>query len=296
MERKKKNSRKDNKERSRDKEREKEKDQEKANEKETKSMISEDKKSKSDEDKQSEKELNNIIVSNTKNDNNNNNNNNNIIILKNENNKLSFYNSTIQINKETLYQLLTCPLCNGIFRTPYTINECMHSFCKSCIYKWFIGSAQKENCPVCKTKIGGRPIDSLIINNNLETLLNILFPQFEEIDKENMKKLYAIYRNSGDPLPGDEEEMKTRRPNIKIYIASDNPNNKYNGSIMVPINFDINSLKMYIGNKCGSTADLIIVKYKDKELPNDYTMEVIENKLGFDDEKNIFFYGIKKKV
>ena len=292
MERKKKNSRKENKERSREKEREKEKEQEKATEKENKSIISEEKKSKSEEDKQSEKEINNIVVNDQKNESSNN----NIIIVPNENNKISFYNSTVQINKETLYQLLTCPLCNGIYRTPYTINECMHTFCKSCIYKWFVGSVQKESCPVCKTKIGGRPIDSLIFNNNLETLLNILFPQFEEIDKENTKKMYAAYRNSGDPLPGDEEEMKTRRPNIKIYIASDNVNNKYSGSIMVPINFDITSLKMYIGNKCGSVGELISVKYKDKELPNDYTMEIVDNKYGFDQEKNIFFYNIKKKV
>ena len=294
MDRKKKNPKKENKERSREKEQEKEKEQEheKTSEKENKSIISDEKKSKSDEDKQSEKELNNIIVNNSKNDITNN----NIVILSNENNKQNFYNSSIQINKEQLYQLLTCPLCKGIYRTPYTINECMHSFCKSCIYKWFVGSVQKESCPVCKTKIGGRPIDSLIFNNNLETLLNILFPQFEEIDKDNTKKLYAIYRNSGDPLPGDEEEMKTRRPNIKIYIASDNPNNKYNGSIMVPINFDITSLKMYIGTKCGVGAELINVKYKDKELTNDYTMEIIDNKFGLDQEKNVFYYSIKKKV
>ena len=53
---------------------------------------------------------------------------------------------------------------------------------------------------------------------------------------------------------------------------------------------------MYIGNKCGVGAELINVKYKDKELTNDYTMESIDNKFGFDQEKNVFFYSIKKKV
>ena len=81
-------------------------------------------------------------------------------------------------------------------------------------------------------------MDSLIFDNYLDSLLNILFPQFEEIDKNNRQKLYKTYRDAGTPLPGDEEEAKLLMPNTKIYIMPENKNeNKFNGSFLVPKKF-----------------------------------------------------------
>ena len=108
---------------------------------------------------------------------------------------------TIKLDKSKLLKLLKCPLCEGFYRTPYTINECMHTFCRSCIFKYFSSSIQRETCPICKTKIGGRPMDSLIFDNYLDSLLNILFPQFEELDKNNIKLLYKSFRDIGNTFP-----------------------------------------------------------------------------------------------
>ena len=66
---------------------------------------------------------------------------------------------TIKLNKEKLLDLLRCPLCKGFYRTPYTINECMHTFCRSCIFKYFCSSI------VCALKI------------NL-SVSNVLLPKF----------------------------------------------------------------------------------------------------------------------
>lgn len=45
---------------------------------------------------------------------------------------------TKQIKKSDLDVFLKCHLCNGFLRNAHTINECMCSFCKACIYKYFM--------------------------------------------------------------------------------------------------------------------------------------------------------------
>ena len=282
------------KERSRDKEKEKSKAAE--DKKESNSSKKVEKEPKEEKKGKTEKILNNILLtSQDKNEQNN------VIYLPldNPSKELNQY-SSIKINKPALLDLLKCPLCKGYYRTPYTINECMHTFCRNCIFKYFGSSNQREQCPVCNAKIGGRPMDSLIFDNYLDSLLNILFPQFEEIDKKNRALLYKTFRDAGKPLPGDEEEAKLNMPNIKIsIIPQNNKENKFSGSFLVPKNFDVYSMKKMISEKNNEPEDfdidLIVVKFKDNELLNNYSMDVIDTQYGFDQEKSIFYYYIKNK-
>ena len=305
--RKKRSNRREKKQKLEEKENEKERERERSRDKEKekeKSKLAEEKKSNSSklenekEEKKSknEKILNNILLtSHDKSEQNN-----SIEVpLENASKEFNQY-SLIHINKQGLLECLKCPLCKGYYRTPYTINECMHTFCRSCIFKYFGSSNQREQCPICNTKIGGRPMDSLIFDNYLDSLLNILFPQFEEIDKKNRRLLFKTFREAGKPLQGDEEEAKSSNPNIKIYISPQNSKeNKYNGTFLVQRNFDVISLKELISEKNKEQekieTDLIVVKFKDNELENNYTMEVIDSQYGFDQDKNIFYYYFKKK-
>ena len=237
-------------------------------------------------EKETEKVLNNILLSSQSSS------------LNASQKDISNQSPTIKINKEKLLKLLKCPLCKGFYRTPYTINECMHTFCRSCIYKYFGSSIQRETCPVCKTKIGGRPMDSLIFDNYLDSLLNILFPQFEELDKENIKLLYKTFRDIGNPLQGDEEEAKMKMPNIKIFINPENiKENKFTGVFLLQKNFNIETMKKLIKERTGKIIDIdnIGVKFKDKELDNNLSLEDIDIQLGLDQDKNIFYYSFKKK-
>jgi hypothetical protein len=235
-------------------------------------------------EKEKEKILNNIELTSNNNLNN-----------PNESSKYP----TIKLNKEKLIELLKCPLCKGFYRTPYTINECMHTFCRSCIFKYFGSSVQRETCPICQTKIGGRPMDSLIFDNYLDSLINILFPKFEELDKENIKLLYKKFRNMGKPLQGDEEEAKIKMPSVKIFIMPENSKeNKFNGAFLVQKNFDVKHLKLLIKNRMDKKDienENICIKYKDKELNDALIMEVIDRQFGFDQDKNVFYYSFKKK-
>ena len=42
-------------------------------------------------------------------------------------------------------------------------------------------------------------------------------------------------------------------------------------------------------------VDIMCVKYKDKELENEMTMEVIDSRYGFDQDKTTFYYSFNKK-
>ena len=86
------------------------------------------------------------------------------------------------IKKKELDPFLKCPLCTGFFRDAHTINECLCSFCKGCIYKYFYGSTKRETCPKCNTKLGGKPLKSVIADSELQAIVDLLYPQFREQD------------------------------------------------------------------------------------------------------------------
>jgi hypothetical protein len=97
---------------------------------------------------------------------------------------VELYKDVINIDKQKLVSYLKCYLCKGIFRCPMTINECMHTFCKVCIYRHFYSNVNVDSCPSCNTKLGGKPLDTLIFDNSIASLVDIIFPEFDLIDKE----------------------------------------------------------------------------------------------------------------
>ena len=43
-----------------------------------------------------------------------------------------------RVKKSDLHQFLKCSICTGFFRDAHTINECLDTFCKACIIKYFL--------------------------------------------------------------------------------------------------------------------------------------------------------------
>jgi hypothetical protein len=90
----------------------------------------------------------------------------------------------IDNNTHKLINILSCPLCKGIFRDPYTINECMHTFCKVCIYN-YISTKETPDCPTCTITLGGKPMDCIIYDTNVARIVDILYKECSEIDEES---------------------------------------------------------------------------------------------------------------
>ena len=49
---------------------------------------------------------------------------------------------------------LLCPLCDGYFRDAHTVAECLHTFCKTCLYTDFEKRQIREKCcPTCNVRL-----------------------------------------------------------------------------------------------------------------------------------------------
>lgn len=87
-----------------------------------------------------------------------------------------------QPTKADMLQYLTCFLCKGVYRDAHTINECMCTFCKGCIYHFFTENAQRTKCPSCDVDLGGKPLEAVVRDITLQNIVDWLIPDFKMRD------------------------------------------------------------------------------------------------------------------
>eukprot|EP00258_Populus_trichocarpa_P046565 XP_024462584.1 E3 ubiquitin protein ligase DRIP2 [Populus trichocarpa] len=81
----------------------------------------------------------------------------------------------VKVQKERIAACMTCPLCNKLFREATTISECLHTFCRKCIYMK-ITDEELDSCPVCDIKLGCSPLEKLRADHSLQDLRARIFP------------------------------------------------------------------------------------------------------------------------
>ncbi|GMP99583.1 hypothetical protein CsSME_00047008 [Camellia sinensis var. sinensis] len=91
-------------------------------------------------------------------------------------------NQVVNVRRETIAACMTCPLCNKLFRDATTISECLHTFCRKCIYKK-ISDEELECCPICNVDLGSVPLEKLRPDHNLQDVRAKIFP----FKRRNMK-------------------------------------------------------------------------------------------------------------
>ncbi|KAJ8611990.1 hypothetical protein CTAYLR_004403 [Chrysophaeum taylorii] len=69
---------------------------------------------------------------------------------------------------------LVCRLCDGYFQDAHTITECLHTFCKNCLLKYLKGG--KAVCPRCNVHLGPHPMNAILHDRTLQTLVDKIFP------------------------------------------------------------------------------------------------------------------------
>ncbi|CAN8247510.1 unnamed protein product [Cochlearia groenlandica] len=80
-----------------------------------------------------------------------------------------------KVKRETVVACMTCSLCDNLLRDATTISECLHTFCRKCIYEK-ITEDEIESCPVCDIDLGGAPLEKLRPDHILQDLRAKLFP------------------------------------------------------------------------------------------------------------------------
>jgi len=96
----------------------------------------------------------------------------------------------ITFKTRILNQYLVCSLCMGYYRDAMTIKECLHTFCKSCIYKYFVdcGSA----CPHCEVRLGTNPYELIKYDRQIQAIVDKIFPELEVKDAEAEREFYKV--------------------------------------------------------------------------------------------------------
>lgn len=75
-----------------------------------------------------------------------------------------------------LNEFISCPICGGYLIDATTINECLHTFCKSCIVKHI--KNDNNDCPKCNNIIHERrPLDYIVHDRSKQDIVYKLVPQ-----------------------------------------------------------------------------------------------------------------------
>ncbi|XP_043723523.1 E3 ubiquitin protein ligase DRIP2-like [Telopea speciosissima] len=81
----------------------------------------------------------------------------------------------VKVRKDTLAACMTCPLCNKLLREATTISECLHTFCRKCIYDK-LTEEEADCCPICNIDLGCVPVEKLRPDHNLNDVRAKIFP------------------------------------------------------------------------------------------------------------------------
>jgi len=76
---------------------------------------------------------------------------------------------TAVVKKDVLMACLMCNICKNTMQEVTTISECIHSFCRKCIF-----DAAPASCPVCSVDLGTRPLEKLKPDPTLDSLVKYL--------------------------------------------------------------------------------------------------------------------------
>ncbi|KAJ9172041.1 hypothetical protein P3X46_015331 [Hevea brasiliensis] len=84
-------------------------------------------------------------------------------------------NQLVKVKRETMAACMTCPLCDKLLRDATTISECLHTFCRKCIYQK-ISDEGVDCCPICYIHLGCVPLEKLRPDHNLQDVRAKIFP------------------------------------------------------------------------------------------------------------------------
>ncbi|KAL2510767.1 E3 ubiquitin protein ligase DRIP2 [Abeliophyllum distichum] len=106
-------------------------------------------------------------------------------------------NQVVKVKREAVLPCMTCPLCHKLFRDATTIIECLHTFCRKCIYKK-LSDEEMECCPICNIDLGCIPLEKLRPDHKLQDVRAKIFPS-----KRKVKTAEVV---TPVPLPAKRKE------------------------------------------------------------------------------------------
>ena len=191
------------------------------------------------------------------------------------------------IRMKTLIPLLTCKICNGYLRDAHTITECLHTFCKSCLFKRFAND--ETRCPTCNVSLGHNPMAVTRPDHTVQTLLDKLVPSYKEEEKSREAEFYAKrniqlkrqFRGKKSNDQGNEPKRRRAALDISFQLVPDEGNGSF-GALKKPFlrtskKLRIGQIKKYLANKLklDNASEVIQVSCRGEALGDEHELEFI---------------------
>ncbi|KAG8658641.1 E3 ubiquitin protein ligase DRIP2 isoform X2 [Manihot esculenta] len=120
----------------------------------------------------------------------------------------------VKVQRKKLAACMTCPLCNKLFRDATTVSECLHTFCRKCIYDK-ISDEDVDCCPVCNIDLGCAPLEKLRADHSLEDLKVKLFGS-----KREKTQAPAVFSSVAEAIPSFPLEGKRKERSLSSLVIS----------------------------------------------------------------------------
>ena len=126
---------------------------------------------------------------------------------------------------------LVCTLCKGYYRDAHTVQECLHTFCKKCIYLHARNSGNHK-CPSCGDVSLGNNMQNVRADHTLQSLVGKLFPMYGP--GEDSKAEVLFYEAKGIKrkavVPRAPQLQKKNVSPLAPQVPSNNTTNNNNNS------------------------------------------------------------------
>lgn len=189
-----------------------------------------------------------------------------------------------KLTLDLINEHLTCRLCSGYLIDAWTINECLHSYCRSCIFSYFNDNDDNTTCPVCSTvPHPANPLLGITKDCWLQQIVYKLVPSlfkremrqrrmFYDSNSDSKAKLLEQYSKTHSSQMGCREEELGELSERCLFQQKNKLNNHDN--IFVTLEYNENDLKDFQPKshlffiECSSNMPINILKqYLKKVLP-----------------------------
>eukprot|EP00283_Hemiselmis_rufescens_P017503 CAMPEP_0173451640 /NCGR_PEP_ID=MMETSP1357-20121228/47154_1 /TAXON_ID=77926 /ORGANISM="Hemiselmis rufescens, Strain PCC563" /LENGTH=249 /DNA_ID=CAMNT_0014418421 /DNA_START=12 /DNA_END=761 /DNA_ORIENTATION=- len=236
--------------------------------------------------------------------------------------------SDVVFQTKHMNQHLICSLCMGYLRDANTVTECLHTFCKVCIYKHL---AEYGFCPTCEVSLGPTPKDRIRSDRAMQNIVDKVFPHFareeaaaekafkggsesakgnSDATKESEAKRRKVMQTVKDKRKEKEKEAASvgNKICLTLFPALDEKGEDQVPRLLQPylrssVDATVRQHKLYLSKKLAEDHDIKVTisqvdfVVKGTVLKNDMTFgEVWKQLWGVDDNSHLGVeYSIKKE-
>ncbi|KAL9954152.1 hypothetical protein ACROYT_G041653 [Oculina patagonica] len=106
---------------------------------------------------------------------------------------------------EQMEDEFTCIICQDLFINSTTL-PCAHSFCEYCLQSWL---QKKNNCPICRQPIMGRPVRSLVLDNAIAKMVESMDEETKTRRQTVSQEREQLKRAASRATPGSRDHPIT---------------------------------------------------------------------------------------